>query len=70
MLVINHILESSLGLTLGGLLLKLFEQACKKPCSEPNVQTVAEEQEVGRKVSDASSNITIIPNYDTNKKSN
>ena len=44
MLDFAHILESSLGLTFGGILLKLLDKTCKasSPCnaSQPPVQTI------------------------------
>ena len=66
---VNHILESSLGLTFGGLLLKLIDKACKTNCEKPEVQTVVQDSdsEQNDNISDAVSDITEIPHYDQNK---
>ena len=61
---VSHIVESSLGLTLGGVILKLIDRACKKTCSTPEVQTVVQDSESEHNdVSDVASDITI-PHYD------
>ena len=44
-LTIMHIIESSVGLTMGGLLLKAVDRACKSGCSRPDVQNISEPKE-------------------------
>jgi hypothetical protein len=45
MLDFAHILESSLGLTIGGVLLKLIDKTCRSACTEASqpVQTIVQE---------------------------
>jgi len=67
MLDFGHILESSLGLTVGGLLLKLIDKTCKSNCgnSQP-VTTIQPDTESETELSDNVSEITQIPEYDIN----
>ena len=63
MLDIMHIIESSLGLTIGGLLIKAIEKACSRSCFKSDVQIVSESKEPSEVV-DNVSDITEIPQYD------
>jgi hypothetical protein len=62
----NHILESSLGLTFGGLLLKLIDKACKQIVKSQKFKRLCRiaTGEQNDNVSDAVSDITEIPHYD------
>ena len=62
-----HILESSVGLTFGGMLLKLLDKACKTNCSNnQQVQTIVNDSDSDseHEVSDNVSEITQLPDYD------
>ena len=59
---IMHIIESSLGLTNGGLLLKAVDRACKSGCSRPGVQNIPEYEEESDLV-DNVSEMTDYPDY-------
>jgi len=72
MLDFNHILESSFGLTCGGLLLKIIDKLCRNSCQQIEVQNVASStpddsnsSEQNEDISDIS-DITDIPHYDNN----
>lgn len=66
MLDFGHILESSLGLTFGGMLLKLLDKTCKSNCSDTQpVQTIVQpDTESEKEVSDYASDVTIMISYD------
>ena len=38
-----HVLESSLGLTIGGLLIKTIEKACDRYCTVPEIKEIVHE---------------------------
>ena len=62
-----HILESSLDLTFGGMLLKLLDKTCKTNCSNnQQVQTIVNDSDSDseHEVSDNVSEITHLPDYD------
>ena len=66
MLDFCHILESSLGLTFGGIILKLIDRTCKSNCSnqQQNQIIVQPDTDSEKEISDNVSEITQIPDYD------
>ena len=65
MLDIAHILESALGLTIGGVLIKLFDKTCESQCSNAQpVSTIVASNKNDDNDDDAKSYTTIIPDYD------
>jgi hypothetical protein len=66
---IMHIIESSLGLTIGGLLLKAVDRACKSGCSRPDVQNISEPKEESD-LADNVSEMTDFPDYYKNNIDN
>jgi hypothetical protein len=66
---IMHIIESSLGLTIGGLLLKAVDRACNSGCSRPDVQNISEPKEESD-LADNVSEIIDFPDYYKNNIDN
>ena len=66
---IMHIIESSLGLTIGGLLWKAVDRACESGCSRPDVQNIYEPKEESN-LGDTVSEMTDFPDYYKNNKDN
>ena len=66
MLDFGHILESSLGLTFGGVLLKLIDRTCKNNCSDAQpAQTIVQpDTESEKEISDYASDVTVMISYD------
>ena len=63
---IMHIIESALGLTIGGLLFKAVDRACKSGCSTPDVQNISEYKEE----SDLADNVSEMTDYPDYYKNN